>query len=501
MSFNLLYPRLAIRASNRKHFAKVLTAAFSLLSFCSNMQAAAAKTRTWIGTSGDWNTASNWNSSPAGVPIAANGDPAVFDSTGSILTATLSAAGGAGVITFSGNSAQTIATAGFAFTLGDGTTGSITNSATAVQTISGAGALTLSGAATFTDNGTGAGQLLISTAISNGTNLLTLSGTGLLGTISGVIGNGSGAVTKTGTGTWTLSGANTYTGGTNINGGTLVISNASALGSSGTISFGGGTLKYNGITTDLSSRFSTAASQQYRIDTNSQNVTFASALTSSGATLAKSGGGTLTLSNTNTYSGATTLSAGILNVTGSIASSAVSVASGGTLAGSGTASGAVTLSSGGHISPGSSLVANSIGTLTLGSLTWTAGGIMDFNLGSTSASADKVSVTGAVTKSGSGTFSFDFGSSAAGVGQTYTVASAGSWIGWGAPNTDFSFTSSTITGGSFAFNGNNLEFAVTSAIPEPSTYAALAGLGALGLAMYRRRQTREASKLTVTASV
>jgi autotransporter-associated beta strand protein len=371
----------------------------------------------------------------------------------------------------------------------------------ALRSISGtnswSGAITLGSASRINSD---SGTLTLSGGITGTGLALTIGGAGntTINT-SGVNTGASGALIKDGAGTLTINASGNYTGSTSINAGTLVMGNASALGT-GTISFGGGTLGlFN--TTDLSSRFSTAASQQYKIDTNSQSATFATALNSSGATLAKSGGGTLTLSNTNTYSGATTISAGILNLTGSIASSTVSVASGGTLAGSGTASGAVTLSSGGHISPGSSLVSNSVGTLSLGSLTWAAGGVMDFNLGSTSASADKVSVTGAITKSGSGTFSFDFGSSAAGVGQTYTVASAGSWIGWGAPNTDFSFNSSTITGGSFAFNGNNLEFAVTSAIPEPSTYAALAGLGALGLAMYRRRQARETSKLAVTASV
>ena len=33
-----------------------------------------------------------------------------------------------------------------------------------------------------------------------------------------------------------------------------------------------------------------------------------------------------------------------------------------------------------------------------------------------------------------------------------------------------------------------------SAIPEPSTYAAIAGAGVLGLALWRRRQTRIAVK-------
>ena len=144
---------------------------------------------------------------------------------------------------------------------------------------------------------------------------LTLGGTGTYSYGDGTAANsgiiaGALTLTKSGSGTQTLGDVNTYTGGTNINGGILSIGNAAALGSSGTISFGGGTLRYSGITTDLSSRFSSAASQQYKVDTNTQNVTWATALTSSGGSLTKSGAGTLTLSAANTYSGGTTLSAG-----------------------------------------------------------------------------------------------------------------------------------------------------------------------------------------------
>ena len=122
---------------------------------------------------------------------------------------------------------------------------------------------------------------------------------------------------------------NSYGGGTNLNAGTLNAGSANALGSSGTISFGGGTLQYSAANqADYSARFSTAANQAYRIDTNGQNVTLASALSSTDGTLTKTGTGTLTLLGANTYSGTTTVSAGTLNVggggsTGSIANSAV----------------------------------------------------------------------------------------------------------------------------------------------------------------------------------
>ena len=47
-----------------------------------------------------------------------------------------------------------------------------------------------------------------------------------------------------------------------------------ALGSTGTISFGGGALQHSASnTTGYSARFSTAAGQAYGVDTNGQNVT------------------------------------------------------------------------------------------------------------------------------------------------------------------------------------------------------------------------------------
>ena len=157
------------------------------------------------------------------------------------------------------------------------------------------------------------------------------------------------ALTKAGSSTLTLTGASTYSGGVALNGGAInlgvaeIAGTSGPFGKSGTISFGGGAIQSTATNVfDYSSRFSTAASQQYNIDTNAQNVTWATALTSSGGSLTKSGTGALTLSAANTYSGGTTLTGGniVLTNASGLGSGALNVGIGSTLdAGAGGSSG------------------------------------------------------------------------------------------------------------------------------------------------------------------
>lgn len=228
----------------------------------------------------------------------------------------------------------------------NGTTGG------AIIQADGAGALTLNGdisgtvvgAKTLTLTGSNTGNNQATNAITNGASTL--------------------AVSKTGTGTWELSGANTYTAGTTLSAGTLSTGSDTAFGS-GTLRLAGGTLRGSGglrtlanvgllsanssiggtsdlllngafsqtsgnrtltITntgvTSLSGTLSLAEANQARVLTiaNTGTVNLNGVVqngTGTGADgLSKTGAGTLTLANANTFTGALALSGGTTRATG-----------------------------------------------------------------------------------------------------------------------------------------------------------------------------------------
>ncbi|NTX77434.1 transporter [Serratia proteamaculans] len=99
--------------------------------------------------------------------------------------------------------------------------------------------------------------------------------------------------------------------------------------------------------------------------------------------LVKTGNGTLTLTGANIYTGTTTASQGVLLINGnqSAATGAASVNSLATLGGNGTLGGSVTVADNGHLTPGADL--NSVGVLTMGSLTLAGNAQLDFQFGQT----------------------------------------------------------------------------------------------------------------------
>ncbi len=167
-------------------------------------------------------------------------------------------------------------------------------------------------------------------------------------TFSGAI-SGSGSLVKYGSGTLILTGANTFTGDTYINSGTLQIGAGGTTGSIvGNISSGGQVI-FN----------------------RSDNVTYGGVF-SGGGSLTKSGSGTLILTGANTYSGGTTITAGALQLGNNSATGSIvgDIVDNGQLIVSRT--GSLTLS--GVISGSGSLTQSGSGSLTLSNFSSYTGG-------------------------------------------------------------------------------------------------------------------------------
>ena len=444
---------------------------------------------------------------------------------------------GAGDVTLSGTNSYgggTVVSAGRLVGTTTSLQGAITNNAavefaqaasgTYAGSMTGSGSLTKSGAGTMTLSGSNsyaggstvsAGRLVGTTAslqgaITNNAEVEFAQATS--GTYAGSI-TGSGSLTKSGVGAILLTGSNGFTGGAALNAGTLAVGSANALGSSGTISFGGGTLQYSASnTTDYSGRFSNAASQQYSIDTNGQNVTLAASLTSSGGSFTKLGGGNLILSGSSTFSGPTTVSAGRLSVNGSLGNTAVTVQSGAEVGGSGAIGGVVNVLAGGTLSPG-----NSIQSLAVAATTFSGSSTFKYEYDSTNpaslaAAADLLVVNGNLTiNSGAILTLTDLASSKQPFVNYSTnfalINYAGAWNGglftyngteladgvWflvGSQEWQIDYNRSS-SAGLANFTGDYLpssSFVAITAVPEPSTWAlALAGLAAAGFLIRRRR--------------
>ena len=384
------------------------------------------------------------------------------------------------------------------------------------------------------------------------TSYLTVNGSTNT-TFSGVIENPSGYVslTKDGSGTLTLSGPNTYSGVTTITNGILSISSIAIGGSTSGIGnstsaasnlqFDGGTLQYSGTTTSTDRGFTITDNKVAIIDvaTSNSNLTVSSN-TSSGDTgtnsgLTKVGLGTLTLSGTNAYEGATTVKAGILNVTGSLdnsvlgngnvgGESAVTVGGTGssgtpTLAGSGTINGATVIAAAGggvvgHYSPGGRSTDGAtsvVGVQTFGNasqttgnkttLAFQAGSIFEWQLTSNTTSGRETNFDGININAGCVTISSTAQIKLAFTGTDFTDHTfwdqTHSWKVF----TSFDGTTSIATSGSFIvdatavpyttdyplgnFYYNSSNGTVNWTVPEPSN--ALAGL-LLAAGLLRRRR-------------
>ena len=216
-----------------------------------------------------------------------------------------------------------------------------------VRNISGHAVNATIGGNQATGNSTFSGTLTLGRTASLQSNGGTVSFTNTI--------SGAGGVTKTGGGTVVLSHANSYQGATNVSTGTLRTGAIGALPSTTdvtvqtTLDLAG----YNQTINSLSGGGSVAlGSAQLTVGSG----TFAGPISGTSGSLSKTGAGTLTLTGTNSYTGATSVAQGILLVNGQHNNGGTyTVSSGATLGGSGSIYAPVNIQNGGYFSPGQSI--------------------------------------------------------------------------------------------------------------------------------------------------
>ena len=174
--------------------------------------------------------------------------------------------------------------------------------------------------ANLTTDGTSFGSIAGAGTYNLGSKQLTVGSNDNSTTVSGVIEDHfpganvdqvGGSLVKVGTGTLTLTGDNTYSGGTSFNGGILAVSNDANLGT-GPLSFNGGTLEaLAGITSGKAVTLNVGGGT-FLADGGTDS-TLSGTISGMGS-FTKDGPGRLTLTGQNTYTGGTNFNGGILAV-------------------------------------------------------------------------------------------------------------------------------------------------------------------------------------------
>ena len=320
------------------------------------------------------------------------------------------ASGGTGDLTFAGNGSTSIGTGTRTFNVlnttflaggivGSGASGSIIKTGTGTLILYGSntyqGATTINTGTLQLGNGGTTGALSTSSAITvNGTLAFNRSDDITQGThFSTAAIGGTGSLVQNGTGNLTLNAANTYTGGTTLNTGTVVIGNSAGAGS-GTITQANASslLKFDttGTITNVMSVYNVLATQSatlsgaitvnnatWDIETG-DTLTVSGDISGSGG-VTKIGNGTLILSGLNSYNGSTVVNTGTLNANSTNAlgsTSSVVVSNGGSLL---VTAGDSINDSAGVTLAGGTLAVNGTFNESVGLLTLSANSIIDLN--------------------------------------------------------------------------------------------------------------------------
>jgi len=291
--------------------------------------ATAATNNTWNNGTTDWNLGTNWSLGTK----AGSGDIAIFSSVGGDQTINL-------------NGDQTVS--GLSFTHAGNTTLNPGSVSTSTLTIGADGialsaggavaptiAVNLSLSANQTWTVTGANQLVVGTGktISNNGYNVTIAG-GSTVAVTGTI-TGTGGIVKNGTQVLSLYTGNSFSGAVTLNSGTTRLNANAALGT-GTVTIAGGNIgTVNTTAVTASNAMNVTGDFGYSSGPGLVALTLTGAMNLNGATrtitqneavvgghfingvisnggIVKAGTGTLTLGGVNTYTGNTTINAGTL---------------------------------------------------------------------------------------------------------------------------------------------------------------------------------------------
>lgn len=242
----------------------------------------------------NWSAGVNWSSNP-NVPHAA-GDLATFGTGSTKRTVTLDVNETVGSITMNNNNSFVIANGGKTLTLDN----------------SGIGANL---------NVTGGTTNQINAAVAVNDNLTANINSGKLLAIAGNVANASGTrtITKSGAGTLSLTGNNTYgpaagTVGTTLNSGVLQVGSSTALGN-GDLSASGGTLQSGAPGLTVNNAITIIPNATVAVDNNGNDLVLGGRISGNPGSLMKVGNGTLRLVNVNNnYTGYTYVNGGVLSI-------------------------------------------------------------------------------------------------------------------------------------------------------------------------------------------
>lgn len=320
----------------------------------------------------------------------------------------------------------------------------------------------------------------------------TAAGAGMTATIDARLVGSNVTLVKDDLGTLVLTGSNTFTGSTAINGGVLQVADNAAFGGAvATLSFDGGTLRNTGVMT--LNRATTINQGGGTFDTQA-NLTMGRPITGAGG-LTKTGAATLTLNGVNTYAGGTTIDAGRV-VVGSDAN--LGNASGALTFNGGTLENTAAFTSGRNVTLNTTGVMLTDADLTLngtiggaGSLSKDGGGALVLNADNSYAGGTQIQAgtlqlgTGGTTGSilgdisNNGTLIFDRSNSLAFTGL---ISGVGAVVQGGTGTTVLSgsnlYTGSTlVNAGSLIVNGDQSAATGTTSIDNGGT---LGGKGVIG---------------------